>query len=88
MTPQFLLSLVTIVCSFHLISSIRRPSDNASPLAAYLIAVRRPDGLDEPDALERWHTHLLEQVCNTSDPATSGRFQRRSRASSTRTAMS
>ncbi|TVU27947.1 hypothetical protein EJB05_19452, partial [Eragrostis curvula] len=77
MTPQFLLSILIILCSSHLTSSIRRASDNASPIGAYLVAVRRPDGLlgvDEPEALEQWHTRLLEQVCNTSDPATSQRF--------------
>ncbi|WVZ61748.1 hypothetical protein U9M48_011572 [Paspalum notatum var. saurae] len=77
MTPRFYLALLVVLCSSHLISSIRRASDNDSPLAAYLVAVRRPDGLvgvDEPQALEQWHTHLLEQVCNTSDPATAVRF--------------
>jgi hypothetical protein len=77
MTPRFHLALLIVLCSSHLISSIRRASDNGNPLAAYLVAVRRPDGLvgvDEPDALELWHTQLLEQVCNTSDPATAERF--------------
>ncbi|GJN21795.1 hypothetical protein PR202_gb09311 [Eleusine coracana subsp. coracana] len=79
MTPQLLLSLLTILGSSHVTASIRRPSDNATPISAYIVSVRRPDGLlglgaDEPDALERWHTHLLSQVCNTSDPATSARF--------------
>ncbi|KAJ1280353.1 hypothetical protein BS78_04G225700 [Paspalum vaginatum] len=77
MTPGFHLAILLFLCSSHLISSIRRAADNDSPLAAYLVAVRRPDGLvgvDEPKALEHWHTHLLEQVCNTSDPATAVRF--------------
>ncbi|CAN6253848.1 unnamed protein product [Urochloa humidicola] len=78
-TPRRLhLPLLILLCSSHLISSIRRASDNESPLAAYLVTVRRPDGLlgafEEPDALELWHTYLLGQVCNTSDPATAERF--------------
>ncbi|KAL6911816.1 hypothetical protein ACP4OV_000621 [Aristida adscensionis] len=77
MTPQFVLAVVLVLCSSHLVSSIRRVSDNASQLGAYLVAVRRPDGLagaDEPEALERWHTSLLKQVCNASEPATAERF--------------
>jgi hypothetical protein len=77
MTPQPQLALLLLLCSSHLVSSIRRTSDNDNPLAAYLVTVRRPDGLlsvDEPEALEQWHTYLLGQVCNTSDPATSERF--------------
>ncbi|CAN6274984.1 unnamed protein product [Urochloa humidicola] len=72
------LGLLILLCLSHLVSSIRRASDNESPLAAYVVTVRRPDGLlgafDEPDALELWHTYLLGQVCNTSDPATAERF--------------
>ncbi|RCV07701.1 hypothetical protein SETIT_1G266600v2 [Setaria italica] len=77
MTPRPHLALLLLLCSSHLVSSIRRTSDNDSPLAAYLVTVRRPDGLlsvDEPEALEQWHTYLLGQVCNTTDPATSERF--------------
>ncbi|RLM80159.1 cucumisin-like [Panicum miliaceum] len=77
MTTRLHLALLVLLSSSILVSSIRRASDNNSPLAAYLVTVRRPDGLlsaDEPDASEMWHTYLLGQVCNTSDPATAERF--------------
>ncbi|KAF8765424.1 hypothetical protein HU200_008569 [Digitaria exilis] len=76
-TPRPHLAFLILLCSSHLASSIRRPTDNDTPLAAYLVTVHRPDGLlpvDEPEALEQWHTFLLGQVCNTSDPATKDRF--------------
>ncbi|CAL5018806.1 unnamed protein product [Urochloa decumbens] len=73
-----LTALVILLWSSHVVSSIRRASDNESPVAAYLVTVRRPDGLlvggllDEE--VELWHTYLLGQVCNASDPATAERF--------------
>ncbi|KAL6633809.1 hypothetical protein ACP70R_026480 [Stipagrostis hirtigluma subsp. patula] len=63
LTPRFLLGLALILCSSHLVSSIRRVSNNDSQLGAYLVVVRRPDslaGVDEPEALEHWHTSLLD----------------------------
>ena len=77
MTTRLHLALLVLLSSSGLVSSIRRASDNNSPLAAYLVTVRRADGLlsaDDPDASEMWHTYLLGQVCNTSDPATAERF--------------
>jgi hypothetical protein len=63
MTPWYHLTLLIVLCSSHLISPIQQASDHDNPLAAYLIIVRRPDGLvgvDEPEALEHLHAHLLK----------------------------